>query len=292
MVQGWTVFLARRGQHGLTLTSSLKNGAAHYFKLLSNLWFANAFQSLSAAPGALPAIRSNVSQITLGTSCRQTDRNTHFKQNSRRNRSFHVSIKRLLKCRHYKPPGLELVSNSMERCVARFVRAACMVLLACSCALLGHAQCGFTSTPASVVRWYRSQGWQTPGVDDAKSIRPIVGRTLDGRPLPWPEGVTVSMIEHEDNYRVHFPGAIFDQHGVRRKMLPATMGLKWLYRWEISGRPYAYSYFLLPDDVACFYTVDLVGDRGDGKFLLMLSPGHAMSREIPSIPKWGIKPKS
>ncbi len=57
MVQGWTVFLARRGQHGLTLTSSLKNGAAHYFKLLSNLWFANALQSLGAAPGALPPNR-------------------------------------------------------------------------------------------------------------------------------------------------------------------------------------------------------------------------------------------
>ena len=58
MVQGWTVFLARRGQRGLTLTSCLRNGAAHYFTLLSNLWLANVFQSLGAAPGASPATGS------------------------------------------------------------------------------------------------------------------------------------------------------------------------------------------------------------------------------------------
>jgi hypothetical protein len=71
-----------------------------------------------------------------------------------------------------------------------------------------------------------------------------------------------------------------------------------MLRWEMNGTPYAYSYELGQHDVACFASVDIIDDRGDGKFRLMTSPGHTLmvspgsTPEPPSVPEWLQKPKS
>jgi hypothetical protein len=66
----------------------------------------------------------------------------------------------------------------------------------------------------------------------------------------------------------------------------------------VNGTPYAYSYELGPYDVACLSSVDIIDDRGDGKFRLMTSPGHMLmvapdrTPEPPPIPEELQKPKS
>jgi hypothetical protein len=128
-------------------------------------------------------------------------------------------------------------------------------------------------------------------VADAKSIRKV-NLNVDGAPQAWPDGVTVSMIQHDGKYEVRFPAAVFDDNGTRRKMLAGRFQLEWLLRWEINGKPYAYSYELWPLDVACDSTIDIIDDRGDEKFRLMTSPGHLIVSRHPTpppIPEWAKK---
>jgi len=156
------------------------------------------------------------------------------------------------------------------------------------------AQCGFAIEPAAEVHWYREQGWRPPGLDDAKRIGPL-NLTINGVQKVWPEGITLSAVLHGEDYRVQFPEAVFEDNGAQKKMLPRSFVLKQMVRWEMNGTPYAYSYYLLPLDVACISTIDIVDDRGDGKFRLMISPGHPVWGRDPSpppVPEWLNKPKS
>jgi hypothetical protein len=159
---------------------------------------------------------------------------------------------------------------------------------------LSSAQCGFAITPAANIKWYRENGWETPGVADAKSIAKF-NVTINGKPKVWPDGITVSVIEHEKDYRVSFPEAIFNDEGIQKKMLSRTFHLVQLLRWEMNGKPYAYSYYLLPYDVACDSSIDIVDDKGDGKFRLITSPGHpvvSINPLPPPVPGWLMTPKS
>jgi hypothetical protein len=156
------------------------------------------------------------------------------------------------------------------------------------------AQCGFAIEPAAEVHWYREQGWLPPGLDDAKLIGPL-HVTINGLPKVWPEGITVSLVMHDEGYRVQFPEAVFEDNGARKRMLLRSFDLRQMVRWEMRGTPYAYSYDLWPLDVACSATIDIIDDRGDGKFRLMTSPGHTiMGRDLapPPVPEWLNKPKS
>jgi len=131
-------------------------------------------------------------------------------------------------------------------------------------------------------------------VADAKTIRKL-NVTINGKPNVWPEGITVSVILHNDNYRVRFPEAIFDEDGIHKKMLSRVFLLKQLLRWEMNGKPYAYTYYLWPYDVACDATVDIIDDKGDGKFRLMTSPGHPIVTQNPvppPVPEWLKEPES
>jgi hypothetical protein len=142
--------------------------------------------------------------------------------------------------------------------------------------------------------WYRNDGWQPPGLGDAKAIGPL-HLTINGGPKAWPEGITASLITHDDGYRVVFPEAKFDEDGVAKKMQQRIFLLYRMLRWESNGTPYAYSYELGPLDVACMATVDIIDDRGDGKFRLMTSPGHVIfgpNAAPPPVPEWLGKPKS
>lgn len=161
------------------------------------------------------------------------------------------------------------------------------------------AQCGFAIVPAADKRWYRHEGWPVPGLSDAKGFADI-HRTIGGKPKDWvwPEGITVKWVAHDKNYDVQFPDAIFEEDGSRKRMLPRRFMLYSMLRWEMNGTPYAYSYDLGPYDVACVASVDIVDDRGDGKFRLITSPGHTLMRHggstppVPPVPEWLQKPKS
>jgi len=78
-------------------------------------------------------------------------------------------------------------------------------------------------------KWHRSDGRQLPGLQDASSIEKVNLPAPDGRYLivngkyeHWPNGITVSSIKHRGRYRVTFPEAVFEEEGVREKMLPST----------------------------------------------------------------------
>lgn len=154
-------------------------------------------------------------------------------------------------------------------------------------------QCGFAIVPAADQRWIRAEGWPIPGLSDAKGFVKIQ-RTIDGKPKDYvlPEGVTVSWVVHDEGYTVHFPDAVFDDNGSHKRMLPRNFKLYQMLRWEMNGKPYAYSYELGPSDVACIASVDIVDDLGNGKFRLMTSPGHTLvvqpgsEPQPPPVPKW------
>jgi hypothetical protein len=172
-------------------------------------------------------------------------------------------------------------------------------LIVCSCVFPCAAQCGFAIVPAAETRWYKSDGWTIPGLSDAKGFAAI-HRTLDGMSKDWvlPEGITVSWVAHDQGYHVQFPDAFFDDNGSRKRMLPRKFLLYQMLRWQMNGTTYAYSYVLGPQDVACTASVDIIDDRGDGKFCLMTSPGHttpipARNDPVPPpLPAWLQKPKA
>ena len=181
----------------------------------------------------------------------------------------------------------------MSRCLKVAILAiASLVGPAAAC-----AQCGFAFEPAAVIRWYRSEGWTIPGLADAQAIVPVI-RTIDGKSVPWdfPEGVTVHGVLHDHDYRVTFPEAIFEGNGKRTKMLARVFGLFAMLRWEVNGRPYAYSYELRPFDVACATSIDIIDEDGDGIFRVMTPGGHSIvsvrHAEAPPLPAWAIKPKT
>ena len=183
--------------------------------------------------------------------------------------------------------------------MARHLNLGLAVLIGSCLAAHCAAQCGFAIVPAADTHWYREQGWPIPGLSDAKGFAKI-HRTVDGKPKDWvfPEGITVSWVAHPDNYHVQFPDAIFDDNGSQKRMLARSFKLYQMVRWEMNGTPYAYSYELGPHDVACMATVDIIDDRGDGKFRLMASPGHTLTVAPghdpvpPPVPEWLQKPKS
>jgi hypothetical protein len=175
-------------------------------------------------------------------------------------------------------------------------------LIACSLVPPCAAQCGFAIVPAAEQRWYREEGWPIPGLSDAKGFANMDVK-LDGTLFNWgwPEGVTVSWVVHDEGYNVQFPDAVFDDNGSRKRMLPRKFLLYEMLRWEMNGTPYAYTYELGPYDFFCAATVDIIDDRGDGKFRLMTSPGHVVlgvrtmrwpKAEAPPVPDWLRKPKS
>jgi hypothetical protein len=178
--------------------------------------------------------------------------------------------------------------------MARWQKFALVAFIACSNPFPSFGQCGFAIEPTAATHWYREDGWQLPGLDDAKAVGPL-HLIINDVPEVLPEGITVSIFVHEDDYRVQFPEAIFEDNSAHEKMLPRSFHLKQLVRWEMYGTPYAYSYYLLPYDVACIATVDIIDDRGDGKFRLMTSPGHSIMARNPApppVPEWLKKPKS
>jgi hypothetical protein len=178
--------------------------------------------------------------------------------------------------------------------MARWFKIAFAALVVCSWPLSSSAQCGFSITPAAVVRWYREAGWETPGLADAKSISKV-NLSVNGKPFVWPDGITVSAVVHEEGYRVSFPETIFDDNGTHKKMHSSVFQLYQLLRWEMNGRTYAYSYELWPDHTLCTTTLDIFDDKGDGKFRLMTLPGHIIDVQNPvppPVPEWLREPKS
>ncbi len=165
--------------------------------------------------------------------------------------------------------------------------------LVCACAIPCLAQCGFEVEPAEFTHWYRNEGWPLPGLTDAKMIRPF-NITVGGRQQPWPEGIAASLIEHDKDYQVKFPTMVFDDNGSRKKLRHGNFYLEQLLRWSYRGRTYAYSYYLYPPNSACDSMVEIIDDRGDGKFrsliptMLSIMSGNPRP---PPVPEWLNRPK-
>jgi len=183
--------------------------------------------------------------------------------------------------------------------MSRWMNLGLALLLCCLAAAPCVAQCGFAIVPAAYKNWHRNEGWPIPGLSDAKGFA-TMHRTVDGKPQDWvwPEGISVTWVAHDKGYNVQFPDAIFEEDGSQKRMLPRRFLLYSMLRWEMNGTPYAYSYELGPYDVGCTASVDIIDDRGDGKFRLMTSPGHTLmvapgrTPEPPPVPEWLQKPKS
>jgi len=136
------------------------------------------------------------------------------------------------------------------------------VILACACAIPCVAQCGFEVEPANFMHWYRNEGWPLPGLKDPKTIRPFI-ITVNGKQQSWPEGITVSLIEHGKDYQVKFPTMIFDDNGSRKKLQHRNFYLEQLLRWRYRGRTYAYSYYLYPPNMACDSMIEIIESAPD-----------------------------
>jgi len=54
-------------------------------------------------------------------------------------------------------------------------------------------QCGFVIEPVADVHWYRADGWQVPGLNDAKAIVKV-NLNINGKPWTWAHGISVSLI--------------------------------------------------------------------------------------------------
>lgn len=182
--------------------------------------------------------------------------------------------------------------------MSRWLRLAMVAVGVLSAAHSAFAQCGLAVAPVDETRWYRNEGWEIAGLSDAK-FRPLHWME-DGKQKDWhwANGVTVSAYMPDDNHRqLTIPGATFDDSGSPKKLLEQSAYLYWISRWEIYGKPFAYSYYLGSAHTGCAFTFDLVDDRGDGKFRLMVAPGHsAMNHgpgadpEPPPLPSWTTKP--
>jgi hypothetical protein len=183
--------------------------------------------------------------------------------------------------------------------MARWQRVALVALAAWFGPFQCTAQCGFAIVPAADKNWHRNEGWPIPGLSDAKGFAKI-HRTINDKPADWvwPEGISVAWVTHDKGYNVQFPDAVFEDDGLRKRMLPRRFILYSMLRWEMNGTPYAYSYEVGPYDVGCIASVDIIDDRGDGKFRLMTSPGHTLTvrpgstPEAPRVPEWLQKPTS
>lgn len=167
-------------------------------------------------------------------------------------------------------------------------------VFACACAIPCVAQCGFEVEPAAYTGWHREAGWPLPGLTDAKTIRPF-HITGNGRQQPWPEGITASLIKHGKDYQVKFPTMIFDDDGSRKKLTQRSFYLEQLLRWSYRGKIYAYTYYLYPPNSACDSMIEIIDDRGDGKFRSLIPTDLSIMSgdpEPPHIPEWLIKQKS
>ena len=169
-----------------------------------------------------------------------------------------------------------------------------LAIVTWGCGCLCSAQCGFSIEPAADVRWFRLEGWATPGVSDAKTFAPVK-LEVNRKPQSWnwPEGVSAKIAVHDYGYNVAFPEAVFVDGAVKKRMMSKRFLLYRLIRWEMDGKVFAYSYELGPYDVMCAATIDLIDDTGDGKFRLMIPYGHVLmgDTQSPQIPQWAQRPK-
>lgn len=189
--------------------------------------------------------------------------------------------------------------------VTQWLKIGIVSLIVCASAVPCAGQCGFAIVPAAEQRWYRNEGWPIPGLSDAKGFA-VIHRTVDGKPseLVLPEGISVTWAAFGQdsqfmNYHVQFPDVFFDDEGTRKHMLARSFKVYKMLRWQMKGTTYAYSYLLGASDVACMSSVDIIDDRGDGKFRLMTVPGDTYLGEAkgdppepPPVPDWLKKPKT
>jgi hypothetical protein len=173
------------------------------------------------------------------------------------------------------------------------MRFACSLLVSFFVANIALA-CGFESTPAAIQGYYRSEGWNLPGIADGKISRP-------GTAAEFP-GLVLRDISHENPYLTEFPAQTFEQDGQHRKMPKQMMLLNSaIVRYEAGGKVVAYTYNFTPahgyrvagkwvtDMMAfCDFFATYIDDKGDGVFRVLVST--PMRPDL--VPAWARRPRS
>jgi hypothetical protein len=180
----------------------------------------------------------------------------------------------------------------------RFLCVAVIAFVVSCVPVSSHAQCGFHIEREAGVTWFRSGGWSLPGLKDVTAINEVAKPSCvaGGGSLRWPDGVTAWSIQHRKEYRISFPDAVFEEDGIRKNMRSSGFVLLALWRWDMNGRTYAYSYRLLPSPspgtyAMCDSAVEIIDDKGDGIFRVMSPIDPYSGFTPPAVPAWVSKPK-
>src|ERR1700730_6507257 len=103
--------------------------------------------------------------------------------------------------------------------------------------------CTFQFDPASTAKYYRSDGWQLPGISDFNSSAPV--RYLGQYPGANIPGARAVVLPHlEDPYVIELQAQTFVFDGTPKRMR-RVMARAVILRWEMNGRIFAYSYGLI-----------------------------------------------
>ena len=172
--------------------------------------------------------------------------------------------------------------------MGRIVLLAAVVVMPCLV-----SPCTFQFDPAAHVKYYRSEGWQLPGLADVNSS--ATGRYVGFYPqvtnIP---GARALALPSERDHVIDFPAQTFMFDGALKRMRPALM-VSAIVRWEVNGRIFAYSYGLIPVSAhrtkskwkidsmaACIFDATFIDENGDGVFRLLVP--QALTESL--VPAW------
>ena len=148
--------------------------------------------------------------------------------------------------------------------------------------LSAAAQCGFHYAPVAVPQYYRSGGWELPGINDFNlKAEPNLSQLPTLAKVP---GAKAYVLPHDlEPYVVEFPAQIFTMNNTTQRMhkMVAKAGI---VQWKVAGKVIAYSYGLVPllnprrqdgkwvyeGEFGCIFDATFIDDKGDGVFRVLV----------------------
>jgi len=161
-----------------------------------------------------------------------------------------------------------------------------------------HA-CTFQFDPAANVKYYRSEGWNLPGIADFNFSAPV--RYLGQYPTASiPAARAIPLPHAEYPYIIEMPAQTFALDSAPKRMRP-VLARAAILRWEMDGKIFAYSYALIPvsarrmngnwqidSESLCVFNATFIDETGDGVFRLLV-PGRLTESLVPA---WVKRPQS
>lgn len=158
--------------------------------------------------------------------------------------------------------------------------------------------CTFQFDPAAVAKYYRSDGWQLPGINLKSSAPDRYAGPYPGADIP---GARAVALPHEAYpYIIEFPAQTFNFDGTLKRMRHVQARAA-ILRWEMNGHIFAYSYGLIPVsahridgkwkidvELGCIFNATFIDENGDGVFRLLVP--QALTESL--IPAWVKRPES